>query len=232
MVESFQALLCRQLRGRPLTDTEKDPRRRLAIDDYFSLVLFGLFNPVVRSLRGLSAAGLRWASQQSGGFDWDFGSGALQPSTQEYDGFYRLEADNGRSFPQPKGGRTAQQGSPPLPYTSLQAALRLHPGPILRGSEVELIPCSGSRATAPYHNRLVNFGASASVAPKTAPARPARKGRRSGSRLRFEASGLTAVSFWTAPRLVPPKHWQRRTSDRGAGRRGEVRLAPGSAPPD
>lgn len=56
VVESFQALLCRQLQGRPLTDTEKDPRRRLAIDDYFSLVLFGLFNPVVRSLRGLSAA--------------------------------------------------------------------------------------------------------------------------------------------------------------------------------
>lgn len=56
VVESFQQLLRRHLKDRSLTDTETDPRRRLAIDDYFSLVLFGLFNPVVRSLRGLSAA--------------------------------------------------------------------------------------------------------------------------------------------------------------------------------
>jgi hypothetical protein len=61
-----------------------------------------------------SATGLRWASQQSSGFDWDLGSGALQPSTQEYDGFYRLKADTGRgSPPRPKEGRTAQKGSPP-----------------------------------------------------------------------------------------------------------------------
>jgi hypothetical protein len=92
-----------------------------------------------------SAADLRWASQQSGGFDWDFGSGALQPSTKEYDGFYRLEADNGRYSPQPKGGRTAQKGSPPLPYTSLQAALRLHPCRALSSAEagMSLYPAMG-----------------------------------------------------------------------------------------
>jgi len=56
VVKGFQKLLRRQLKTRPLSATEKDPRRRLAIDGYFSLVLFGLFNPVVRSLRGLSAA--------------------------------------------------------------------------------------------------------------------------------------------------------------------------------
>ena len=56
VVESFQALLRRHLSDRPLTATEKDPRRSLAIDDYFSLMLFGLFNPLVRSLRGLSQA--------------------------------------------------------------------------------------------------------------------------------------------------------------------------------
>jgi len=82
-----------------------------------------------------SATGLRWASQQSGGFDWDLGSGALKPSTQEYDGFYRLKADTGRGSPQPKGGRTAQQGSPPLPYTSLPTALRLHPCRALSSAE-------------------------------------------------------------------------------------------------
>lgn len=82
-----------------------------------------------------SASGLRWASQQSGGFDWDFGSGALQPSTQEYDGFYRLKADTGRGSPGQKGGRTAQKGSPPLPYTSLPTALRLHPCRALSSAE-------------------------------------------------------------------------------------------------
>jgi hypothetical protein len=55
-----------------------------------------------------SATGLRWASQQSSGFDWDLGSGALQPSTQEYDGFYRLKADTGRGSPPGQEG-----GGPP-----------------------------------------------------------------------------------------------------------------------
>lgn len=36
--------------------SEKDPRRLLSRNDYFSLLLFGLFNPVVESMRGLCAA--------------------------------------------------------------------------------------------------------------------------------------------------------------------------------
>lgn len=59
----------------------------------------------------------------------------LNPQPTEYDGFYRLKADTGRGFPQPKGGRTAQKGSPPLPYTSLPTALRLHPCRALSSAE-------------------------------------------------------------------------------------------------
>jgi hypothetical protein len=56
VVEAFQKILRRQLDEQPRTATELDSRRTLAADDYFSLVLFGLFNPVVRTLRGVSAA--------------------------------------------------------------------------------------------------------------------------------------------------------------------------------
>ena len=38
------------------TGTFADPRRTLGRDDYLSLLLFGLFNPVVDSMRGLCAA--------------------------------------------------------------------------------------------------------------------------------------------------------------------------------
>jgi hypothetical protein len=82
-----------------------------------------------------SATGLRWASQQSSGFDWDLGSGALQPSTQEYDGFYRLKADTGRGSPPAKGGADRPARQPALPYTSLPAALRLHPCRALSSAE-------------------------------------------------------------------------------------------------
>jgi hypothetical protein len=36
--------------------TWADPRRKLALGDYLSLQLFGPFNPVVKTLRGLAAA--------------------------------------------------------------------------------------------------------------------------------------------------------------------------------
>src|SRR5436309_15249145 len=36
--------------------TFRDPRRKLGQKDYLSLLLFGLFNPVVDSMRGLCAA--------------------------------------------------------------------------------------------------------------------------------------------------------------------------------
>lgn len=41
--------------GEPITGTHKDPRRKLTQKNYLSLLLFGLFNPVVKSMRGLCA---------------------------------------------------------------------------------------------------------------------------------------------------------------------------------
>ena len=54
VVAVVRKLLLRELRLQP--GLGSDPRRRLAAEDYFSLILFGLFNPVVRTLRGLSRA--------------------------------------------------------------------------------------------------------------------------------------------------------------------------------
>jgi hypothetical protein len=94
-----------------------------------------------------SAAALRWASQQSSGFDWDLGSGAFQPSTQEYDGFYRLKADTGRGSPpgQRRGGPPRKAARPAV-YQPSGGAQVASP-PILRGSEEELKPSSGPCAT-------------------------------------------------------------------------------------
>jgi hypothetical protein len=81
------------------------------------------------------------------GLDWDPRPVAFEPSTQEYDGFYRLKLITAGLPPSQKGGRTAQKGSPPLPYTSLQAALRLHPCRALSSAEAgrSLYP-AGARA--------------------------------------------------------------------------------------
>lgn len=59
LIEDFQARLVRAAQTRPPSEvprTESDPRRLLAAEDYLSLLLFGLFNPVVESMRGLCAA--------------------------------------------------------------------------------------------------------------------------------------------------------------------------------
>ncbi|MEI7902752.1 MAG: IS4 family transposase [bacterium] len=56
LVRRFQAWLAPTLVGRELGASEKDPRRTLAAQDYFSLLLFALFNPVVGTLRGLVKA--------------------------------------------------------------------------------------------------------------------------------------------------------------------------------
>jgi len=59
LIEDFQARLARAAQARPKGEvprTESDPRRLLAAQDYLSLLLFGLFNPVVHSMRGLCAA--------------------------------------------------------------------------------------------------------------------------------------------------------------------------------
>jgi len=59
LIEDFQARLARAAQTRPKGEvprTESDPRRLLGAQDYLSLLLFGLFNPVVESMRGLCAA--------------------------------------------------------------------------------------------------------------------------------------------------------------------------------
>jgi hypothetical protein len=56
LIEEFEQCLERARKGGPEPNTFGDPRRRLGQKDYLSLVLFGLFNPVVDSMRGLCAA--------------------------------------------------------------------------------------------------------------------------------------------------------------------------------
>lgn len=56
LIRDFGDRLDRAAEGTQESRSEKDPRRRLSRNDYFSLLLFGLFNPVVESMRGLCAA--------------------------------------------------------------------------------------------------------------------------------------------------------------------------------
>lgn len=56
LVEEFQAALDDALEGRPLHRSFSDPGRLLGISHYLSLFLFGLFNPCVRTMRGLCQA--------------------------------------------------------------------------------------------------------------------------------------------------------------------------------
>jgi hypothetical protein len=55
LIEQFQARV-EGAAGESTEGTFADPRRRLGQSDYLSLLLFGLFNPVVDSMRGLCAA--------------------------------------------------------------------------------------------------------------------------------------------------------------------------------
>ena len=55
-MERFHAQLETSLRDAPLHPSFEDPRRRLQLSSYLSLFLFGLLNPVVRTMRGLCAA--------------------------------------------------------------------------------------------------------------------------------------------------------------------------------
>jgi hypothetical protein len=50
LIDAFRRLLEEELARRP---QPVDPKRQLAAQEYFSLMLFGLFNPVVRTLRGI-----------------------------------------------------------------------------------------------------------------------------------------------------------------------------------
>lgn len=57
LIERFREALAAEIheRGGP-TGTWADPKRELHLDEYLSLFLFGMFNPVVETMRGLCAA--------------------------------------------------------------------------------------------------------------------------------------------------------------------------------
>lgn len=56
LLAEFQRRMEPILHQAPLSDTELDARRKLLSADYFSLMLFGLLNPVLKTMRGLVAA--------------------------------------------------------------------------------------------------------------------------------------------------------------------------------
>lgn len=58
LIEAFESRLAAAAAGRPqpMHPSWSDPQRLLGYTDYLSLFLFGLFNPVVRTMRGLCAA--------------------------------------------------------------------------------------------------------------------------------------------------------------------------------
>jgi hypothetical protein len=56
LIADFQERLEKHLSPRPAGGTWSDPQRQLQNIDYLSLFLLGLFNPVVRTMRGLCAA--------------------------------------------------------------------------------------------------------------------------------------------------------------------------------
>jgi hypothetical protein len=56
LIEQFEQRLERARAATEEPRTFNDPRRKLSQKDYLSLLLFGLFNPVVDSMRGLCAA--------------------------------------------------------------------------------------------------------------------------------------------------------------------------------
>lgn len=61
LLEQFRRRLQPHLAARVKTPTEMDPRCQLLAEDYFCLLLFGLFNPVLRSMRALCHASGRLA---------------------------------------------------------------------------------------------------------------------------------------------------------------------------
>lgn len=57
LLERFQTALAAEVAQRGgLDGTWADPERQLKLEQYLSLFLFGLFNPVVETMRGLCAA--------------------------------------------------------------------------------------------------------------------------------------------------------------------------------
>ena len=60
LLEQFRARLKPFVDAAPVTGTEADARRKLFADDYFCLMLFGLFNPALKSMRALCHASARF----------------------------------------------------------------------------------------------------------------------------------------------------------------------------
>ena len=56
LLEAFQTRLAPHLKRRPPSPTETDPRRTVFVGPYLSLMLLGLFNPVLKTARALCAA--------------------------------------------------------------------------------------------------------------------------------------------------------------------------------
>jgi len=61
LLQQFRRRLQPHLAAARPTPTAQDPRRQVLADDYFCLLLFGLFNPALRSMRALCHASARFA---------------------------------------------------------------------------------------------------------------------------------------------------------------------------
>jgi len=60
LLAQFRRRLEPHLAAVPQKSTEEDPRRQLLAEDYFCLLLFGLFNPALKSMRALCHASARF----------------------------------------------------------------------------------------------------------------------------------------------------------------------------
>lgn len=56
LLSRFRRILEKKLANHPLSKTELDPKRKLGCLDYFSSMLFSMFNPVIDSMRGFCRA--------------------------------------------------------------------------------------------------------------------------------------------------------------------------------
>jgi hypothetical protein len=74
LLDHFQKVLERVEPKFPSHPTFSDPRRRLEVSQYLGLYLFGLFNPIVESMRGLCAATKLKAVQEISGRRVSLGS--------------------------------------------------------------------------------------------------------------------------------------------------------------
>lgn len=115
LLERFQTALAAEVAERGGVDgTWADPDRQLKLEQYLSLFLFGLFNPVVETMRGLcEASGLARVQREVCGRPVSLGSFSEAQAVVEADLLkavlerLKREAD---TPPRPKGGTCAWQG--------------------------------------------------------------------------------------------------------------------------